>query len=243
MTWGNRMRLLVGLVIVVAIALGATLVLSQRQAEVTSKSASIKALSYTIGSDYAGTVVTGKAKTGDTVKAGEPIMTIQSAALARDIQSKVVVPKSTAYKVGKSGALTLLATQPGVVDRLGAQVGGFVSAGSAVATVDRTGTFYVAAEFNLDPYDFSRIQSGATVDLILPNQQRLEGKVYRVRVTTVSGQAHASIEVRSDQLKQGAADGLVARGTPVEAVLHLRDDGLLGGLRENVLDLWHQVGL
>jgi multidrug resistance efflux pump len=243
MTWGNRMRLLAGLVIVVAIALGATLVLSQRQAEVTSKSASIKALRYTIGSDYAGTVVTAKAKAGDTVKAGGPIMTIQSASLARDIQSKVVVPKSTAYKVGKGGTLTLLATQPGVVDRLGAQVGSFVSAGSAVATVDRTGTLYVTAEFNLDSYDFSRIQSGAAVDLILPNQQRLAGKVYRVRVTTVSGQAHASIEVRSAELKRGTADGLVAPGTPVEAVLHLRNDGLLGGLRENVLDLWHQVGL
>jgi multidrug resistance efflux pump len=243
MTWANRARLFVGLIVVVAIALGATLILSQRQAEVSSESASIKSQSYSVGSDYAGTVVTSKAKTGDTVNAGEPIMTIQSDSLAQDIQSKVVVPKSAAYRVGSAGALTLLATQTGVVDKVGAQVGSFVSAGSAVATVDRANSLFVSAQFNLDPYDFSRIEPGATVDLILPNQKRLEGTVHRIRVTTVSGKAHASIEVHSAQLRRGTSNGLVAPGTPIQAILHLRDDGLLGGLRQNVLGLWHELGL
>jgi multidrug resistance efflux pump len=243
MTWANRFRLLLGLVVVVAVALGATLILSQRQTQVASRTASVKAITYSVGSDYAGTVVAQNVAAGDTVKKGQSLLTIQSATLLLDQKSTAGVPKSSAYKVTGAGMLTLVATQPGVVSRIGAQVGGFVSAGSALATVDRTGSLYVVADFRLDPYDFSRIDKGAKVDLILPNQQRLTGTVSRIDVTTIGGKADASVEVRSTQLKTGTHDGLVAPGTPILANLHLRDNGPLAGLKENFVALLEKMGL
>jgi multidrug resistance efflux pump len=244
MTWGNRFRLLLGLIVVVAIALGATLILSQRETQVDSKSASIRAISYSVGSDYAGTVIAQTAKVGDTVKKGQPLMTIQSAGLISALKSKSAVPSNSSHTVSSNGTLTLLAEQPGVVAKVGAQTGGFVNAGSALETIDKAGSLYVLAHFRLDAYDFSRIQKGARVDLTLPNQQGVSGTVSDIQVTTTAaGQADASIKVRSSQLVRGSHDGLVTPGTPIMATLHLRNDGLLGGLKTSILTLLREIGL
>jgi len=177
MTWANRFRLFFGLIAVLVIVLVSTLVLSVRQTEVASSTASVRAVTYTVGSDYAGTVVDEKVKQGDTVTKGEPLLTIQSAAVATASAVKGGIPANESYTVAPGGMLTLTATQPGVIERLGTQVGGFVSAGSAIATIDQAGSLYVQAKFRLDPYDFSRIQKGARVDLVLPDQQQLSGEV------------------------------------------------------------------
>lgn len=243
MTWSNRFRLFLGMIVVLAVVLGCTLVLSQRETQVDSRSASVKATTYSVGADYAGTVVTQKVNQGDTVKTGQPLLTIQSATLAAALAAKTKVPSSTAYTVTAPGLLTLIATQPGIVSQIGAHVGGFVSAGSALATIDRAGSLFVLADFQLDPYDFSRVQKGARVDLTLPNQEQLAGTVSRISVTTVSGKAEVSIEVRSAQLVRGTHNGLVMPGTPITATLHLRADGPLGGLKETFVSLLHTVGL
>ena len=243
MTWGNRFRLLLGLVVVVGIALAATLILSQRETQVASKSASIKAVSYTVGSDYPGTVIDQKVKQGQTVSKGQPLLTIQSAMLLRDLKSKDAMPKSTAYTVSKSGTLTLVATQPGVVSKVGVHVGGFVSAGTPLATIDRRGSLSVLADFRLDPYDFARIDKGARVDLILPDQQRIRGTVARIDVTTIAGKAKAIVDVRSTELVRGSHNDLVEPGTPIAANLHLRDNGPLAGLKETFIALLQQIGI
>jgi len=244
MTWANRFRLFFGLIVVLAIVLVSTLILSVRQTEVASSTASVKAITYTVGSDYAGTVVDEKVKQGDTVTKGEPLLTIQSAAVATASTQKGGIPSNESYTVSPGGMLTLKATQPGVIEKLGAQIGGFVSAGSAIATIDQAGSLYVQAKFRVDPYDFSRIQKGARVDLVLPDQRQVTGTVSQIKVTTTSGgEASAEIKVTSSQLAGRASHGLAVPGTPIQATLHLRDDGLLGGLRVLFVDLLHKLHL
>ncbi|MCU1581201.1 MAG: hypothetical protein QOD27_2200 [Microbacteriaceae bacterium] len=243
MTWGNRFRLLVGLIVIVAIVGAATLVLNQRESQVASTTASIKAISYSIGSDYAGTIVKQSVKQGDTVKQGQPLITIQSANLMAYLAQQKAKPTSTAYTIGPDGQLTLIATQPGIVSKINASVGGFVSAGQSLATIDRTGTLYTLATFKLDPYDFSRIQKGARVDLALPNSQEVAGSVSVVRVQTAGGKADATVEIASNGLEIGGHNGLVQPGTPVTAVMHLREDGPFAGVKQTVHALLLQIGL
>ena len=47
MTWTNRFRLFFGLIVILAIVLAATLILSVRQTEVASSTASVKAAART----------------------------------------------------------------------------------------------------------------------------------------------------------------------------------------------------
>ncbi len=243
MTWRNRIRLLVGLAVVAAIVAGATLVLNRREGQVSSVTASIKAVSYSVGSDYPGTVIKQDVQPGDRVAKGDPILSIQSAALATDIATRHAAPSSTAYKVATDGTMTLIATQPGVVSKADTSVGGFVGAGQRLVTIDRSGSLTVRAEFRVDPTDFARIERGAAVDIVLPNYQRIPGRVHIVHVHTVAGQADAVIEVTSDRLVLGGHDGLVASGTPVTAILHLRDDGPFAGVSDSAHALMEKVGL
>lgn len=244
MTWGNRLRLAAGLIVVLAVVLVSTLVLSVRQTEVSSSTASVNAMTYSVGSDYAGTVVDQKVKQGDTVTKGETLLTIQSAAVAAASATHPGIPANESYTVAPGGMLTLKATEPGVIEKMGAEIGGFVSAGSSLATVDRAQSLYVQAKFRLDPYDFSRVQKGARVDLVLPDQRQLTGTVSQIHVTTTSGGA-ASVEIRvtCPQLAVSKDSELASPGTPIQATLHLRDDGLLGGLRVMVADFLQKLHL
>lgn len=247
MTWTNRFKLLGGVIGVIVIVAVATLILNKRESQVASTSASISAVSYSVGSDYAGTVTTQSVKEGDKVKKGDPLLTIQSTSLMTYISTLATqnksLPTTTAYTVSDNGSLTLIATQPGVVARVRASIGGFVGAGDALVTIDRSGSLYALAKFKLDPYDFSRVQKGAQVEIVLPNTQRVLGKVSVVRVSTVRGQANTEVEVSSRQLDFGGHNGLVEPGTPVTALMHLKDDGPLSGVTNTFRTLLLQVGL
>ena len=49
MTWINRLKLLTGLLVVLVTVAAATIILNQRESQVASSTASIQALSYSIG--------------------------------------------------------------------------------------------------------------------------------------------------------------------------------------------------
>lgn len=243
MTWSNRFRLIGGLIAVFIIVAASTLVLSQREGQTASSSASIRGLSYSIGSDWAGTVVQELVAVGDEVEKGTPLLSIQSPTLLGFIDNNDTVPESTAYTVSPEGLITLVATEAGIVSQITARVGGFVGAGEPLAVIDRGGELNVVAEFTVDSYDFARITEGALVEIVLPNHQRVTGQVSRLQVETVDGKAEVEAEVTSSELVRGDHDGLVAPGTPVTAILHLRDDGILAGLKDSYYSLVEQIGL
>lgn len=244
MTWINRLKLLTGLLVVLITVAAATVILNQRESQVASSSASIQALSYSIGSDYPGTVVEQTVAQGDEVTQGEPLMTIQSPALTQALSSETItVPTSAAYTVTDDGMLSLLATESGVISNVDAGVGGFVSAGQPLATIDRGEDMYVSAEFRLEPYDFARVDKGARVELILPDHSRVQGEVTDIRVSTVDGQADADITIGSSDLVMGGAGGLIASGTPVTAILHLAEEGPLAGVKSAFSQFLEQIGV
>jgi multidrug resistance efflux pump len=244
MTWINRLKLLAGLLVVLVAVAAATIVLNQRESQVASSSASIQALSYSIGSDYPGTVVEQTVSQGDEVEKGQPLMTIQSPALTQALSSETIsVPASTAYTVTDDGMLSLLATESGVISKVDAGVGGFVAAGQPLATIDRGEGMFVSAEFRLEPYNFARVEKGARVELILPDHSRVNGEVTDIRVSTVDGQADADLTIASSDLVMGGAGGLIASGTPVTAILHLTEEGPLAGVKSAFQQFLEQIGV
>ena len=141
------------------------------------------------------------------------------------------------------GTLTLTATEPGIVSSVKAQVGGLVGAGQPLATIDRTGPLFVLAKFRVVSYDFARIEKNGRVEVVLPNHKRIAGVVSDVKVQTVGGEADAEITVTSKDLIAGSNDGLVEPGTPVTAILHLRDNGPLAGVKDSFFSLLEQIGI
>jgi multidrug resistance efflux pump len=243
MTWSSRLRLFVGGLAVIAIVAGLTLLFNQRQHQATSSSAAITAVEYPVGSDYAGTVTRTFVEQGQTVEKGAPLLTVQSATLLRDVRQKAITRTTEAYRVTDSGAMTFLAPVGGTVASTGVQLGAFVQAGSTLLTLDKTDSLAVSAQYLLTARDYERIGEHASVDLRLPNEQVLAGKVSDISVSTEDGRAQAKITVASSGLKEGGDHGLIRAGTPVTAVLHLRDDGPLAGVQDKLRDFLQHIGL
>src|SRR6476661_3204451 len=85
MTWRKRIGLALGLLSVVVLAAGLTMIVNTNNGKVESKSASLVAEDYPVGTDYSGTISQQFVHTGDQVTAGQPLFEVQSAGLQRDL--------------------------------------------------------------------------------------------------------------------------------------------------------------
>ena len=243
MTWATRFKLFVGVLMVLVVVAGLTVVFNQRQSRVTSTSASIEAKRYPVGIDYGGTVTDAYVSEGDRVNAGDELFTLQSPSLQSDLAKGLFKPETVAYSVADDGIVTLTAAVAGTVTDISTEAGSFVQAGQVLATIDRAGSLFVSAEYILSARDYARIDDGATVDLLLPNQQVVTGTVGTISVETADGEAESTVLVTSDGLVDGAYNGLVKRGTPVTATLLLRDDGIFAGVHDGIVDFLAKIGV
>jgi multidrug resistance efflux pump len=246
MTWGNRLRLTVGFIGVLLLVAACTLVFNQRRTEVTSTSASVQAQEYSVGTDYGGTVTKEFVQEGDRVRVGDRLFQVQSLQLQQAIDKGLVsrAGATEAYSLGADGLMTFTAAVAGTMADIGVKTGGFVQAGTELGTIDKADSLFVSSNFVLTPRDYERIRDGAEVDVELPNDHVLRGHVRKVAVqTNEDGNAKTTVEVASSSLHEGGWSGLNAPGTPVDATLHLRDDGPLAGVSDGFRGFLRQIGL
>jgi len=243
MTWASRLKLLAGLVVVLAVVAGCTIVFTQRQNAVQSATAAIEAETLTVGAVYPGTVVDQLVQPGDTVAAGDPIVVVRSAQLVRDLEEEVITAGELDGVDVDAGTYRIVATVDGTVDTVDTPVGDFITGGGTAATIARAGSLTVAAQFVLSPRDYGRVATGAAVDLLLPDDDTIAGHVSKIEVETVDGQAKATVTVASDALTAGAGSALLQPGTPVRATLQLADDGPLAGAGDALRDFLRRLGL
>jgi multidrug efflux pump subunit AcrA (membrane-fusion protein) len=232
MSWRKRIGLALGLLSVLVLAAGLTMVVNYNSGKVDSKSASLSAEDYPVGTVYSGTVTAQYVHVGDQVEAGQPIFEVESANLQRDLAQGLVNKDNLTYEVKDDKTLVITATNAGQISEINYAQGAFVPANSTIATVQQAGTMFVEADFLLSAKDFTRIPSGATVDVVLPNNQQISATVQQLQVRTDDGQARTTIRAYSDELASGT--GLFAVGTPVQATLHLTNDGIVTDMTKTV---------
>lgn len=230
MTWSTRFRLFFGTLLVIALVGVLTIALSQRKGESTASSASIDAVTYEVGTDYAGAVVEQFVVRGDIVNAGDPIATIQSNDLVRDLNDDIIVRSSEVFRVNTDGTLTVTSAVTGIVLSVDVPQGSYAAAGAAVATIAAVDTLFVSAEFELSTADFARIVEGAPVAITMPDGARLAGTVGPVETTTVEGSALATVAVVIDAEQFADQGGFILPGTPVTATMALRNDDMLANV-------------
>lgn len=243
MTWGARLRLAGGMLVVLAVVAACTVVFSQRQTRAESTSAAMVAQEFDVGTTYAGTVTESFVAVGDEVIAGEELFSVRSPTLARDLATDAVAASDFAFPIEADGTYTIVSTVAGTVSEVTAPVGDFVQGGQVVARIDQEGTLAVVAEFTLTARDYGRIADGSVVELRLPNDSTITGVVDGIDVDTVAGRATSKITVNSASLAAEDFGGLYQPGTPVVASMHLRDDGPLAGVTDALGDFLRKIGL
>jgi multidrug resistance efflux pump len=244
MTWINRLRLFGGIIGVLLVVAVLTLIFNQRQTKAASLDATVATDTYDVGAAYGGTVIKQYVKEGDVVATGDKLFTIQSVPLQQDLANGLELPSNDAYDVDKKdGTLTYKATVAGQVSDLKAKLGNALGTGAPFAQISVVGSEYVDAKYLLSPRDYDRVVDGAEVDILLPNNQTVTGTVTTIRVATEEAQALTEVRVDSKDLTSDSLDTLTKTGTPVIATLHLRDDGPLAGVNDQVFDFLRQIGL
>jgi len=234
MTWATRIRIIVGTILVIVIAALATYKLNESKGIAASDSAKIVAKTYTVGTPYAGLVVDQKVDVGDAVKAGQPLFVIDSPTLQYDVKQGFAKPATEASQVDEQGRLVVLATADGTVTRIQSERGTFVQSATDLATVQRANTLSIVAEYTLTPKEYARVSKNAAATVTLPNQRSFTAHVTRIKVDTKGGEAQAVMTLTSSSLKEGAQNGLVAAGTPVDTALHLQNNGFVTRTAEDV---------
>lgn len=244
MTWVNRLRLFGGILGVLLVIAVLTLIFNQRQTKATSLTATVAADTYDVGAAYGGTVIKQYVKEGDVVAKGDKLFTINSVPLQQDLSNGLNLQSSDAYTVDKkAGTLTYKATVAGQITDLKAKLGNSLGAGNPFAQIAVVDSQYVDAKFLLSPRDYERIEKGATVDIVLPNNQIITGTVTTIEVATDQGKALTEARVDSKELAVKDLANVNQPGTPLTATVQLRDDGPLAGVSGTVFDFLRQIGL
>jgi multidrug resistance efflux pump len=231
MTWRNRFRLLGGLLTVMVVVAAATFHLNDSQARVESSTARIAAESYTVSTPYSGVVVERIVEVDAVVAEGEPMFLIDSANLQRDLAQQATPPRMIADDVDPSGYLIVRASSAGTVTALEGEVGTFVQDSTEMATVQREGSTYVEAAFVLTTQQYARIGENPRATVVLPDQQKITGDVAEFTVEDQDGESRMIVTIESPELVAAeAGNRLVSAGAPVEAELHLENDGVVSDL-------------
>jgi hypothetical protein len=244
MTWTNRLRLLGGLLTVLALVAVLTIVFNHRQTQAQSLTATIDTDAYDVGAGYGGTVLKQYVEENDSVSVGDKLFTMQSVAMQQDVANKVKVKSTEAYDVDiKKGTVTYKATVAGQVDQIVAKLGTTLTGGQSFARITVTGSQYVQAEYVLTPRDYERVQTGAAVSIVLPDNRKVDGTVSTIKVDTAGGNAAAKIRIDSPELADARLSTLTRTGTPVVATVRLRDDGPLAGVTDAGVGFLRHIGL
>lgn len=243
MTWLTRLKMFGGIIAVLALVFGLTLLFNQRMTQAHSLSATVTAPTFDVGSGYGGIVNEQFVDNGDQVKAGDVLFVVSSSSLQQAVSQGAAPGSTVAYDLDlATGTVTYTAVSQGTLVDVAATLGSYVPDGAVLARVvsqERA----VEGLYSLSPVDYGRVQDGAAATIVLPNLQKLDAIVESVQVKTEDGKALAVIRLTGDALMDPALSSLTRNGTPVTTQVQLHDDGVLAGPTTSALAFLTKIGL
>jgi hypothetical protein len=244
MTWTNRLRLWLSILMSLAIIFLLVIIFNQRQHTIQSSSATIIAPRVQVASNYGGIVTKQYVTVGQKVKLGDVLFDVSSVSLQQDLANKVKVLSTDALAIDSvKGVLTYKATTSGTVTLVYAQEGSYLSATQPLAIITGDTGRIVEAQFLLTPREYALVDKGAAVSLRLPDNSSISGLVDSAIVATQQGQAVVTVRITSSDLDARNLNLLATDGAPVSAVVRLRDEGFLAGPTDALRALLRKVGL
>ena len=244
MTWTNRLRLWLSILLTLGLIFLLVLVFNQRQHTIQSSSATIIAPRVQVASNYGGIVIKQHVTVGQKVKLGDVLFDVSSVSLQQDLANKVKVASTDALTIDTvKGVLTYKATTTGTVTQVYAQEGSYLSATQPLAVITGDSGRVVEAQFQLTPREYALVDKGAAVTLRLPDNTSIAGVVDSALVATQQGQAVVTVRITSADLNARNLHLLATDGAPVSAVVRLRDEGVLAGPTDALRALFRKVGL
>jgi multidrug resistance efflux pump len=227
----NRLRLITGIFFVLTLLGVLLLYLNYSLAHVSSMSAKLLSDQYTVGTDYSGIITKQYVSEGQHVNTGDKLFVIQSSLLNADLASGSISKNDIAYSLDNQNDIVLKSTGSGTISNIAYLEGSFVPANKEIATITKTGSLYVQASYSLSPPDYARIRNGNTVQVTLPNDQKVSASIFDISVQSSGNLVQTIIKARISGLDTSSA---FTDGTPVTTELQLNGKTLYSSLRESL---------
>ncbi len=234
MTWQTRIKLLLGVVAVLALVAVLSLRLDSEVRTVHAVEGELAAQDYDIGTDYSGVLVDQYVSPGDEVRPGDPLFALKSNRLRRDLDNGLIRPEDSTYSIRDKNTLEFIATAAGTVQRIEYMEGAFVPANSVIASVEVADSLYVTADFRLRPAEYALIREADEMTVTLPNGTTIPASITDVSVAAGDNIAHTAVRAEASDLSDEAPFGA---GTPVSTAIELPDHGLVSSMSDLVSGL------
>lgn len=226
----RRIRLLAGCLLV-ALFVGLLFVrLNYTMSRVHSQSAKLRADTYTVGTEYSGTVLKQYTSEGSVVTAGEELFVIQSTVLASDLLTQQVSKSGLAFQLDANNNIVLVASGDGIIKNIAYLQGSFVPANKEIATIAKANSLYIEATFQLTPSDYARIRSGNVVDVTFPDNSTRTAHVFYA--ATVGSDKTVKTVIRARLQNSGNLQQNFTIDTPAAATLHLTGKTLMEQIKD-----------
>lgn len=219
MSFINRIRLLVGLLMVGTVVFGLFVYVNYAMSNITSRSAELESDQYMVSVNYGGTVEKQYVNVGDTVKADDPLFEIRSPSLRAELDAKRTTKKDLLYTLTDEGNILLKAANSGVVRSVEVTEGSYVPDNAHLATLTVAGTEYVVAKYSLNAPDYARIRRDYPITVTLPDNSRLPAKVFDINLVKDGDTVLTVVKARLD--KRANIPSTFSSGTPVQTTWEL----------------------
>lgn len=236
-----RMKFFTGLVIVVLVVGGLTLYLNAMMSTAQSFKAQIGADTQGLGADFPGVVSSQKVNEGDTVKKGQVLFTVHSPQLIQQLGGKSIKPSQLTQPLDATTQdIEIVAPSSGVVQKVYAIVGSSVQADAPVVDINPVNSLYVTAYYHLNTPDYARIHTGSTMSVTLPDNTRVQARVYAINLQQDGSVVQTVVKARFTHPKM--TDFRFAVGTPVDATLNINDKPWYQSLLDILYKLFEPQG-
>jgi multidrug resistance efflux pump len=233
----SKLRLMAGILVVLALAGGLLVYMNYTMSRVPSRIATLASDAISMGVDYPGTLDRLLVKKGDRVKKGDIVMTIHSPSLQSDISAGIIKNQHAGYEMNDENDIVVRAPEAATVQDTMFTEGAFVPAGKEIVTLSRNDHLYVVATYHLTPRDYARIDTTTTLTVTLPNNQRLTGTVADLTIADDNDSKVTETTLRAEIDSHAVNQFAFQPGTPVKTTLRLngttfyeRISSYIGGL-------------
>jgi multidrug resistance efflux pump len=221
MTAGGRTRLYTGILFVVILVAALFVYLNYTMSRVVSQSAQLESNAYGVSIDYSGIIEKQYVDVGQKVKKNDKLFEIKSSSLAEALNADRVQKSSLLFELTPSSNIIVKASADGVVRTVNFREGSYIPANAEAAKIDIADSLYVMAKYRLRAADYGRVNRGNMVEVTLPDNTKLEAKVFDVSLQRTGEQVDTIVKARFEN--QHINTVVFASGTPVETTWRLNN--------------------
>jgi multidrug resistance efflux pump len=191
-----RIKLFLGLILVLLMSGGLVVYLNYSEARVGSNGASLQYNSVAVGTEYNGLITKQDVDLNDNVVKGEPLFELKSDVLSQEIANNQIKPSSLSYKVDPTNdALIFTAQRSGVVTQLNYTQGSFVSAGKTIAMISNTSDATISANFYLSSQEYDRLSPATPAVIHFPGGAASTATIEGVTQFSQNGHTVTTVKV------------------------------------------------